>query len=241
LERIRLIKLRGDVVVDEEPQKGIQDQTTSELESSSASRVVDESNGSTDSENSKEFKDPSKKANTSNSPQRRFRDFLVGGDLDSSESSPQSEVTSNSSKGTKPEKTRSTDKDAQSSDSHYLSQELMSFDFYRKLRSNKEQVLKIIGGLVGVLFIIAGLIYILGSPVRVADNVVAGERAVISAFLILVGVLIIAGVFARRLLEKSFLKNIHSELEEAEAPDSEKKSPDKKEKQKGNIEEMDKK
>ena len=70
---------------------------------------------------------------------------------------------------------------------------------------------------------------------------VAGERAVISAFLILVGVLIIAGVFARRLLEKSFLKNIHSELEEAEAPDSEKKSPDKKEKQKGNIEEMDKK
>nr|WP_243686805.1 hypothetical protein [Methanobacterium formicicum] len=99
----------------------------------------------------------------------------------------------------------------------------MSFDFYRKLRSNKEQVLKIIGGLVGALFIIAGLIYILGSPVRVADNVVAGERAVISAFLILVGVLIIAGVFARRLLEKSFLKNIHSELEEAEAPDSEKK------------------
>ncbi len=149
--------------------------------------------------------------------------FLARGDLDSSESSPQSEVTSDSSKGTKPEKTRSTDKDAQSSDSHYLSQELMSFDFYRKLRSNKEQVLKIIGGLVGALFIIAGLIYILGSPVRVADNVVAGERAVISAFLILVGVLIIAGVFARRLLEKSFLKNIHSELEEAEAPDSEKK------------------
>ncbi|AXV40247.1 DUF308 domain-containing protein [Methanobacterium sp. BAmetb5] len=234
--------------MDEEPQKGIQDQKTSEVESSPASRVVDESNGSTDSENSKEskkskgFKDPSKKANTSNSPQRRFRDFLARGDLDSSESSPQSEVTSASSKGTKPEKTGSTeDKDAPSSDSHYLSQELMSFDFYRKLRSNKEQVLKIIGGLVGALFIIAGLIYILGSPVRVADNVVAGERAVISAFLILVGVLIIAGVFARRLLEKSFLKNIHSELEEAEAPDSEKKSPDKKEKQKGNIEEMDKK
>jgi hypothetical protein len=233
--------------VDEEPQKGIQDQTTSEVESSPASRVVDESNGSTDSENSKEsknskgFKDPSKKVNTSNSPQRRFRDFLARGDLDSSESSPQSEVTSGSSKGTKPEKTGSTDKDVPASESHYFSQELMSFDFYKKLRSNKEQVLKIIGGLVGALFIIAGLIYILGSPVRVADNVVAGERAVISAFLILVGVLIIAGVFARRLLEKSFLKNIHSELEEAEAPGSEKKSPDKKEKQKGNIEEMDKK
>lgn len=51
LERIRLIKLIGDVQVDEEPQKGIQDQTSSDVESSPKSWVVDKSKGSKNSEN----------------------------------------------------------------------------------------------------------------------------------------------------------------------------------------------
>ncbi|MGI6464088.1 MAG: CvpA family protein [Methanobacterium sp.] len=245
MERIRLIKLIGDVQVDEEPQKGIQDQTSSDVESSPKSWVVDKSKGSKNSENkeskkAKEFEDSSKKTDTIKNPQRRFRDFLAWGDIDPTVSSPQSENTSHSSKGTS-EKTKNTDKDNSSSDSHYFNQEFLSFDFSRKLRSNKEQGRKIIGAVVGSFFIIIGLIYMLGSSVRVADNVVSGERVVISAFLILVGVLIMAAAFAHRLLEKSFLKNIHSELAETEKLYSEKKSQDKKEKQKDNIDEMDKK
>jgi hypothetical protein len=89
--------------------------------------------------------------------------------------------------------------------------------------------------------LLLGIVYLLGSTIRVADNVIFGERAVISAFLILVGVLIIASIFASRLLEGSFLKSIHSELEVAEDPDSKDNSKDKKDKPKGNIEEKDKK
>ena len=193
---------------------------------------------------------------TDKKPKRRFRDFLTNGDIDSSKSS--SSSPDDSTKGSEEKSQDNTEKDNKSSsDSHdfHISQELMKFDFYRKLQSNKEQVVKIIGGIVGALFIIAGILYLLGSPVRVADNVVSGERAVISAFLVLVGVLIIASIFARRILEASFLKNIHSELEVAEDQDSgelkdnkenqkvnsKENSNDKKGKQKGNIEENDKK
>ncbi len=193
---------------------------------------------------------------TDKKPKRRFRDFLTNGDIDSSKSS--SSSPDDSTKGSEEKSQDNAEKDNKSSsDSHdfHISQELMKFDFYRKLQSNKEQVVKIIGGIVGALFIIAGILYLLGSPVRVADNVVSGERAVISAFLVLVGVLIIASIFARRILEASFLKNIHSELEVAEDQDSgelkdnkenqkvnsKENSNDKKGKQKGNIEENDKK
>ena len=193
---------------------------------------------------------------TDKKPKRRFRDFLTNGDIDSSKSS--SSSPDDSTKGSEEKSQDNAEKDNKSSsDSHdfHISQELMKFDFYRKLQSNKEQVVKIIGGIVGALFIIAGILYLLGSPVRVADIVVSGERAVISAFLVLVGVLIIASIFARRILEASFLKNIHSELEVAEDQDSgelkdnkenqkvnsKENSNDKKGKQKGNIEENDKK
>jgi len=188
---------------------------------------------------------------TDKKPKRRFRDFLTNGDIDSSKSS--SSSSDDSTKGSEEKSQDNAEKDNKSaSDSHdfHLSQELMKFDFYRKLQSNKEQVVKIFGGIVGALFIIAGILYLLGSPVRVADNVVSGERAVISAFLVLVGVLIIASI-----LEASFLKNIHSELEVAEDQNSgelkdnkenqkvnsKENSNDKKGKQKGNIEENDKK
>ncbi len=193
---------------------------------------------------------------TNKNPKRRFRDFLTNGDIDSSKSSSSSPDASAKGSGEKSHDNKEKDKE-NSSDSHdfHFSQELMKFDFFKKLQSNKEQVVKIIGGIIGALFIIAGILYLLGSPVRVADNVVSGERAVISAFLVLVGVLIIASIFARRILETSFLKNIHSELEVAEDQNSgelmDKKenqkvnsrenSKDKKGKQKGNIEEKDKK
>jgi len=246
--------------LEEEPKKGSQNQPISEIDKSSQTSQVssasDESNGSGKFKESKKSKQDVEDKSTNKNSQRRFRDFLTRGDIDSSESS--SSTSNNASKGSE-EKSQDDKKgdDEGSSESHdfHFSQELMKFDFYRKLRSNKEQVLRISGGIIGVLFIIAGILYVLGSPVRVADNVVSGERAVISAFLVLVGVLIIAGSFARRILEVSFLKNIHSELEVAEDQNSEdskdkegnqkvnskENSKDEKGKQKGNIEEKDKK
>ncbi len=236
--------------MEEKPKKGSQNQPISEIDESShtsqVSSISDELKKSKESKKS-EHK-PEDESNNKN-PQRRFRDFLTRGNIDPSESSHSSvngssESFKESSKSSKEKSQGDNEKsDKSSSEAHdfHFSQELMKFNFYRKLQSHKEQVIRISGGVIGAIFIIAGILYLLGSAVRVADNVVFGERAVISAFLVLVGVLIIAGIFARRLLEGTFLKNIHSELEVAEDPDSEENSKDRKEKQKDNIEEKDKK
>ena len=190
--------------------------------------------------------DKSSKGNDKSSskrPSRRFRDFLTAGNIEQSESS-STKVPAQNSK----EKTKGIDegnqKDNNSSpETHefHFHQELMKYGIYRKLQSNKEKVIKVIGGIIAAIFIIAGILYLMGATFRVADNVVFGERAVLSAFFILVGVLIIAGIFARSLLEGSFLKNIHNELEVAEDKSSNEKSSDKKKKQKDNIGEKDKK
>lgn len=226
-----------------------EDNLTNKPEDKSNNKPEDRSTNNVD-DNS--IKKPENKLNNKN-PQRRFRDFLTRGDIDPSESSQSS--SNASAKGSEEKSQEDKEKDNEGSSEFHFNQELMKFDFYRKLRSNKEQVVKLFGGIIGALFIIAGILYLLGSPVRVADNVVSGERAVISAFLVLVGVLIIASIFARQILEVSFLKNIHSELEVAEDQNSgdskDKKenqkvnsrenSKDKKGKQKDNIEEKDKK
>ena len=231
-----------------EPKKGSQNQQISETDQSKVSQISSSTNKSDASTGSDEFNESQEPKtslnNTSNdkSPKRRFRDFLAGGDI--SPKSSQSSGNDSSPSDQKPQgKREDKEKDIKDSDSHefHFSQELMKFNFYRKLKSNKEQVIQIGGGLIGAIFIIAGIVYLLGSTIRVADNVIFGERAVISAFLILVGVLIIAGIFASRLLEGSFLKSIHSELEVAEDQDSKDNSKDKKDKQKDNIEEKDKK
>jgi hypothetical protein len=244
--------------LEEKPKKGSQNQPiseigessqTSQVQTSQVSPVPDKSNGSGKFKESKKSEDTRGGASINKNPQRRFRDFLTRGNIDPDNSSPSSANDSSksfkeSSKSFKEKYQEDNEKsDKSSSEAHdfHLSQELMKFNFYRKLQSNKEQVIRISGGIIGAIFIIAGILYLLGSGVRVADNVVYGERAVISAFLILVGVLIIAGIFARRFLEGSFLKNIHSELEVAEDPDSEEIPKDMKEKQKDNIGEKDKK
>jgi uncharacterized membrane protein len=233
-----MVKLEG------EPKKGSQKKQISEIDQSSQVSQISPSSdksgasaGSDEFKKSKEIKARSDEKSNGKSSKRRFRDFLAGGDI-----SPKSSASVSSPSKEEPHKGKDIEKnkDSEAHDFHF-SQELMKFNFYRKLRSNKEQVIQIGGGIIGAIFIIAGILYLLGSTIRVADNVIFGERAVISAFLILVGVLIIAGIFASRLLEGSFLKSIHSELEVAEDQDSKDNSKDKKEKQKDNIEEKDKK
>ena len=54
------------------------------------------------------------------------------------------------------------------------------------------------------------------SVTKVADNVIFGEGATLSAFLILLGILIIVAAFAQSILNKTFLNKIHTELEVAE-------------------------
>lgn len=96
-------------------------------------------------------------------------------------------------------------------------EQLKNLSDLQSLKEQKSNIIRIIAAIIGILFIISGLIYsVLGSPVSVSSNVIFGERATFSAFMVLIGFLILAGVFARKLLEITFLKRIYSELQIAE-------------------------
>ena len=232
----------------EESKTGIQGKKISEEESPKASQSNKQTTGSIVKNNSSTDSSITKKNKKST---KRFRDFLMGSEILDSETDSNNEIFNNkSSDKSQEKKVNNQQEDNITSESHefHLSQEFMKFKTYRYLHSNKEQIIRIIGGLIGVLFIIAGVLYLFGGSIRVADNVIYGERAVLSAFSILIGILIIAGFFGSRLLAGTFLKKIHSELEEVEEAPSDTKSPKEKEKsfhekekQKDNIEEKDKK
>jgi hypothetical protein len=97
-----------------------------------------------------------------------------------------------------------------------LKEHLMHYKSFRNLISKKTLIMEVAATVIGAALIIYGVINSFVSVDKVADNVVFGERAMISVFFILIGVLLMAAAFARKLLSTSFLNKIHSELEVAE-------------------------
>lgn len=95
-------------------------------------------------------------------------------------------------------------------------EEFLNSDRFKKMKLEKSKLITGIGLFIGGLFIIGGIISIFGSADQIADNVVFGEKAVFSVFLILIGILIMAGVLARRFLDRSYFKGITTEIEMGE-------------------------
>ena len=93
---------------------------------------------------------------------------------------------------------------------------LSGHDSINSLKNKKDKIIKASALLIGGFLIVYGLILISTSVTKVADNVIFGEGATLSAFLILVGILIIVAAFAQSILNKTFLNKIHTELEVAE-------------------------
>jgi hypothetical protein len=91
--------------------------------------------------------------------------------------------------------------------------ELLSSDKWDDLKSGKNNLVVGIGIFVGAFLIGLGFFLMMGSPERVADNVQFGDMASFSVFLILAGVLVIAGVFAGKFLNKSFFKGMNKKVE----------------------------
>ncbi len=93
---------------------------------------------------------------------------------------------------------------------------LSGHDSIDSLKNKKDKIIKAAAILIGGFLIVYGLVIISTSVTKVADNVIFGEGATLSAFLILVGILIIVAAFAQSILNKTFLNKIHTELEVAE-------------------------
>ena len=93
---------------------------------------------------------------------------------------------------------------------------LNGHDSIDSLKNKKDKIIKVAAILIGGFLIIYGLILTFASVTKVADNVIFGEGATLSAFLILLGILIIVAAFAQSILNKTFLNKIHTELEVAE-------------------------
>jgi hypothetical protein len=81
------------------------------------------------------------------------------------------------------------------------------------LRKRKEKIIRVTASIISILLIFIGIIYSFDSNPDIASNVIFGERAMFSVFLIMVGFLILAAVFASKLLEGRFLGNISKELD----------------------------
>ena len=94
--------------------------------------------------------------------------------------------------------------------------DFLSSDKLKDLKSGNNKLVMGIGIFIGVLLIGSGIFLIvefMGSPGKiVADNAEFGDIASFSVFLILAGILLIAGVFARKFLDKSFLKGLIKNL-----------------------------
>jgi hypothetical protein len=115
------------------------------------------------------------------------------------------------------DQTPNQDKAADHHEDHAINfHEIMGHDLFKSIRSRKDQILRYVAVAIGVILIIYGVVLISASVTKVADNVIFGEGASFAAFSMLLGFLIIVGAFSQKILNKTFLKNINSELEIAE-------------------------
>jgi hypothetical protein len=84
------------------------------------------------------------------------------------------------------------------------------------INNKRDRIIKVVALLIGGLLILYGLVIISASVTKVADNVIFGEEATLAVFLMLLGVLIIVAAFAQRILDKTFLSKINTELDVTE-------------------------
>lgn len=206
----------------DKPKKGSNDVN----ESPERDEKMNNGNNSSQSPSSEQYTSQNSRSSKQKSS-IRFRDFLAGAktEFNPSNTSKAKNVDVNNDrmernryKSSYKNHNSQNSNSTEEKDSHefHITESLMKFNLFRKFFSKRDRLIKTIGGVIGSIFVLAGVLHILGSAARVADNVIFGERAVVSAFLILIGVLILAASFANKLWRRTFLNNIQTELQEAE-------------------------
>jgi ATP/ADP translocase len=107
------------------------------------------------------------------------------------------------------------------------------------IATEKTRIIRYASAIIGGMFLLSGFILLYTAATRVVDNVIFGERAMFSSFLILIGMLILITVFGRRYWHDTVLTKLNVGMEISEGK-SKSKDKDKITK-KDNIEEENKK
>jgi len=119
---------------------------------------------------------------------------------------------------------------------------LMNMKVTKFIIAEKKRIIQYLMAVIGGLFILSGVILLFTAATRVVDNVIFGERAMFSSFLILIGLLILITVFGRRYWHETVLNKLNVDMrnsEEKSKKEVQDKKPQKKT-QKSNIEDENK-
>lgn len=91
------------------------------------------------------------------------------------------------------------------------------------IQEDRQKFIVMVGLGVGIILILLGISLLFGTSDKVSDNVVFGERSVTSAFFIIAGLLLIAAVYAPKIIGKTSFDGMYQEMKGVEADNSSKK------------------
>lgn len=92
----------------------------------------------------------------------------------------------------------------------------MNMKVTKFILAEKTRIIRYAAAIIGGLLLLSGLILLFTAATRVVDNVIFGERAMFSSFLILIGLLILITVFGRSYWHDTVLNKLNVEMEISE-------------------------
>ena len=188
---------------------------------------TDKTVNSVDSENNKENTDKSPESGRSpiSGIISNFKKFNMVEDLKSeklSDKNKKSETKTHDNPKSSPKQKSSKNSNKEETSQEHVDDNtfhipgLSEHNFINLINNKRDRIIKVVALLIGGLLILYGLVIISASVTKVADNVIFGEEATLAVFLMLLGVLIIVAAFAQRILDKTFLSKINTELDVTE-------------------------
>jgi hypothetical protein len=104
----------------------------------------------------------------------------------------------------------------------------IEFKKTRRILDDKKNDIMLYGGVfIGILLLISGILHLNAPVKKVADNVIFGEQAIMATFLMILGILVIVAALKEKIISKTPLANIYTEIK---AVENEKDKKDKKNK-----------
>lgn len=113
-------------------------------------------------------------------------------------------------------------KSSKDSKSTFSSIQSNFIQFKNSIQEDRQKLFSMIGIILAAVLILLGISFLFGTSDKVSDNVVFGEKSVTSAFFIIMGLLIIAGIYAPKIIGKTSFNHIYQEMKGVEEKPSKK-------------------